>query len=96
MPEIELDNDIEVTFTIFKNEYTVDPIKVATPTFSKFISVLSVPHIGAKNSNCAFVGGEVRHSRNNANTISRSLLTVDIDDIPADVDLYSEISSRFY
>ena len=93
---IELDNDIQTQFTIFKNEYTVEPLKTATTDFSNLLTFLETPKVGTKNSNFGIVGGEVKESRNNKNTLSRSLLTVDIDDIPADVDLYSHLSARFY
>lgn len=96
MAEIELDNDIEVNFTIFKNEYSGNPAKHVKATFSKLLTVLDTQHIGDKKSNGCFVGGTVKEWRNNDNTVDRSILTVDIDDVPADVDVFSEISSRFY
>ena len=92
---IELDNDTSVTFTMFANEYSGKPIKTPTIKFSQFISTLSKPHIGTKNSRGAFVGGEVDEWRKNDNVRNRSMLTVDIDDIPSDVDIYSHISSHF-
>ncbi|MCG7331203.1 primase alpha helix C-terminal domain-containing protein [Salinicoccus roseus] len=96
MPEIELDNDTELNFTVFKNEIECKPLKNAVMPFSKLATFLQQPHQGAKNSNYCFVGGTVKTWRNNENTVSRSILTVDIDDIPADTDIFSEISSRFY
>jgi len=96
MAEIELDNDIEVNFTVFKNEYSGTPTKNAEVKFSKLLTFLDTPHIGIKKSNGCFVGGTVKEWRNNNNTVDRSILTVDIDDMPADIDMFSEISSRFY
>ena len=93
---IELDHDINIEFTIFKNERSGKPLKVANTTFSNFLNVISKPHIGEKNSNYAFVGGVVKEWRNNKNTVNRSVLTIDIDDIPGDIDLYTQVSQNFY
>lgn len=93
---IELDNDADITFTMFKNERAGKPLKLVATTFSHFLTVISKPKIGSKNSNYAFVGGEVKEWRNNKNTVNRSLLTIDIDDIPGDVDVYSQVSQNFY
>lgn len=96
MENIELDHDGSVKFAIFKNEKTGKPIKNAVMDYSNLLTFLQTPHKGRKNSNYCFVGGEVKDWRNNENTLNRSILTIDIDDVPGDIDLYSEISSRFY
>lgn len=95
MIKIELDHDIELNLTFFKNEREGKPIGHVKRTFGQLVEFLSKPKIGPKNSNAAIVGGEVVRWRNNENTKNRSIITIDIDDMPLDVDLYSQVSSRF-
>lgn len=92
----ELDNDATVSFTIFENQYNTTPIKQAKSTYSTLLHALSKPKIGRKNSNHSFVGGVVSPTRKNDNVQSRSMLTLDYDDIPHDINhLFDHISSRF-
>lgn len=93
---MELDHDITVNFTIFKDQAHGKPLKQPAVSYSQLLSFLSTPKVDSKNSNFCFVGGMVKDWRNNDNTLSRSILTVDIDDVPADIDLFSHISSHFY
>lgn len=93
---IELDNDVDVKFTMFLNERAGKPLKVADTSFSNLLTFISKPHIGKKNSNYAFVGGEVKEWRNNENTVDRTIITIDIDDMPSDIDLFSHVSQNFY
>lgn len=91
---IELDYDTHVEFTVFKNQYEPQPVQFVTGPFTKLLNFLEKPKVGEKNTNYCFVGGEVQQHRNNENTISRSIITIDYDDIPADIDFFSEVSSK--
>lgn len=91
---IELDYDTPINFTVFKDQYKPKPLQFVEGPFSKLLSFIENVKIGDKNTNYCFVGGEVKEHRNNENTVSRSILTIDYDDIPADVDFYSEVSSQ--
>ena len=93
---IQLDYDTTINFTIFENQYNTKPIKHAKALYSQFLTAISKPKIGAKNSNNSFVGGVVTPKRNNENVKSRSLITLDYDDIPHDIEhLFDHISSKF-
>lgn len=91
---IELDYDTPINFTVFKDQYKPKPLQFVEGPFSKLLSFIENVKIGDKNTNYCFVGGEVKEHRNNENTVSRSILAIDFDDIPADVDFYSEVSSQ--
>ena len=91
---IELDYDTPVQFTVFKNQYTPEPVQFVEGPFTKLLNFLETPKVGDKNSNYCIVGGEVKGSRNNENTVSRSLITIDYDDMPADIDFFGEVSSQ--
>ncbi|RIN41006.1 hypothetical protein BU043_09350 [Staphylococcus simulans] len=91
---IELDHDTHVEFTVFKNQYEPQPIQFVEGPFTKLLNFIEKPKVGEKNTNYCFVGGQVQAHRNNENTVSRSIITIDYDDIPADVDFFSEVSSQ--
>ena len=93
---IQLDNDTQLQFTIFKDQYTVKPLNQVKLDYSQFLDILSEPKIGRKNSNNSFVGGIVAPERKNANVKNRCMLTLDYDDIPHDIEhLFDHISSNF-
>ncbi|MDU9418082.1 primase alpha helix C-terminal domain-containing protein [Staphylococcus lloydii] len=91
---IELDHDTPIQFTVFKDQYTTEPVQLVSGPFTKLLNFIQKPKIGDKNTNYCFVGGEVKGKRNNENTVSRSLITIDYDDIPVDIDFYSEVASK--
>ena len=70
---IELDNDTQLQFTIFKDQYTVKPLNQVKLNYSQFLDILSEPKIGRKNSNNSFVGGIVAPERKNANVKNRCM-----------------------
>lgn len=92
---IELDHDNKISITVFKNEFETTPVSNTDTTISHLYSVLSTPKIGPKKSNMCFVGGQVYQKRNNKNTLNRSVLTFDFDDIPGDINLFDHVSERF-
>lgn len=92
---IELDYDPLISFTVFKDQYTPAPLQHVNDTYSKLLTAVEKPKTGKKNSNYCFVGGEVKEHRNNENTLSRSVITIDYDDIPGDIDFFGEVSSAF-
>lgn len=93
---IELDNDVTVQFTIFKDQYNTTPLHQVELLYSDFLTILSEPKIGKKNTNNSFVGGIVAPTRKNNNVRSRCMLTLDYDDIPHDIEhLFEHVSSRF-
>lgn len=91
-----LDNDVEIKFTIFKDQFTPAPLKQAKAMYSQFLKAIERPKIGRKNSNNSFVGGVVVHHRKNDNVKSRSLITLDFDDIPRGIEhLFDHIADNF-
>ena len=93
---VELDNDVKVKVTVFKNQYTTTPISNLEGNYSDLLTMLSTPKIGTKNSNDSIVGGTVTPKRNNENVRNRSLITLDFDDIPGYIDhLFDHISSEW-
>ncbi|ULG73193.1 primase alpha helix C-terminal domain-containing protein [Macrococcus brunensis] len=92
---IELDHDGSIAITIFENEYKTTPIQNVETSISRLYTILSNPKIGPKKSNSCFVGGQVYPTRNNKNTLNRTILTFDFDDIPGDIQLFDHITERF-
>lgn len=92
---IELDHNSTISITLFENEYKTTPIQYIDTTISQLYTILSQPFIGPKKSNSCFVGGQVYPTRNNKNTLNRSVLTFDFDDIPGDIELFDHIAERF-
>ncbi|MCG3401714.1 primase alpha helix C-terminal domain-containing protein [Staphylococcus massiliensis] len=89
---IELDNDTPVEYTVFKNQYEAKPLQHVNGGFSKLLTYLEKAKIGEKNSNYCIVGGHVKDHRNNENTVTRSIITIDYDDIPAYISFPDEVS----
>ena len=58
---IELDYDTTINFTIFENQYNTKPIKHAKALYSQFLTAISKPKIGAKNSNNIDLTGYTFH-----------------------------------
>lgn len=94
--KVELDNDVNVKFTIFKDQYNTKPLNNLEGKYSDLLTLLSTPKVGKKNSNNSLVGGTVTPKRNNENVKNRSLITLDFDDIPKYIDhLFDHISSNW-
>lgn len=92
---IELDHDNNISITIFENEYNTTPVQNTDTTVSFLYSVLSKPKVGPKKSNMCFVGGQVYPKRNNKNTLNRSVLTFDFDEMPPYFNLFEHVRERF-
>ncbi|WP_434121620.1 primase alpha helix C-terminal domain-containing protein [Salinicoccus roseus] len=94
MPEIELDNDIDITLTYFK---TLDAgVNSGTKEIklSKLYSILHEPSISShKYHSGLIVSGRVDGTRNRVNTKYKSLILIDIDNLPAYFDLYDEVGA---
>ena len=94
--KVELDNDVNIKFTLFENQYNTTPIGNLEGKYSDLLTLLSTPKIGRKNSNNSLVGGTVTPTRNNDNVKNRSLITLDFDDIPKYIDhLFEHIQSTW-
>jgi len=93
---MNLDHDPFINITYFRSLYDkADGMKYKMP-WSKLVSTLSKPKLGArKGSAGGFVGGEVNGPRNNANTAFRNILTFDIDTVPADFDIIDHLDGAF-
>lgn len=89
---IILEHDFEIDITFFKAVWDVKNPKNVKTHWSKFLAALQTPKIGEKESNGCFVGGYVDKHRRNENTKSRSMLTIDLDDIPSDfMDMFEHL-----
>lgn len=92
----KLKYNFNITITYFENLASANQPEIMPIDWERFISIIEHPKHGSKQSNGCFVGGYVEGHRKNENVKSRSMLTIDIDDIPSDLgDFYGHIADRF-
>lgn len=93
---IILEHDFTISYTLSKTERTVKDLKYIETDWSKFLDAIKTPRIDEKRTNGCFIGGKVINHRNNENTVDRSMLTIDLDDVPPDFeDMFTHISSLY-
>lgn len=93
---VELDNEIEVNFTYYKNFDARSYENHYKMPLSKFYSGLSeAPVIKNKKMNGLIVSGKVNGHRNGDNTEYKNMLIFDYDDLPAHYDMFGELSSNW-
>lgn len=90
--------NMNMMLNVYRNHYSNTYIGSEIVTFDKLIEWLKMTIISSdKFGNGTFLIGEMREDkhRNDANVINRHALTIDIDDLPADAPVISELKERF-
>lgn len=100
MAEIELDNDIEISITLYETVQAHTFAGHGEPMLSKFYNWLSQPKVVGeeekqKEVNGLFVSGKVNGHRNDDNVEHKNILVLDVDDLPPGYDLYDSFSNQF-
>lgn len=90
-PRFYLEHDRTIDITEFKSLTDTTSINKQM-LYSDFLQRLQVPKITSqKGSAGGFVGGYVQDSRSKQNTKSRSLITIDIDEVPEGLNVWENI-----
>ncbi|PEU67481.1 DNA primase [Bacillus cereus] len=90
--KIELKNNRLLDIASFQSLTNTNAINEKI-TYEAFLNKISNPMINTKKGNAGgFVGGYVQDRRNKANVKSRSIISIDIDEVPKGVHLWENIA----
>lgn len=81
---IELENDVDITFQIYKTVKANSHIKEEKTTWNNFINAMQTPKIDPTNKysrNVALFGNMSDKQRKDTNVIDRCVLAIDMDDL---------------
>lgn len=96
MENIELDHDIKINFTHYRSLDAGSNNGFYESSLSKLYTMLSKPVVSSnKYKNGLMVSGKVLGTRNREGVKHKNLLLLDLDDLPAHYDLFSEFSSKW-
>lgn len=89
--QLQLKHDRVIDITSFKSLTETNAINEKI-TYGQFLNKLSKPIFTDKKGDAGgFIGGYVHNSRNKDNVKSRSLITIDIDEVPQGLDMWENI-----
>ncbi|PEP86908.1 DNA primase family protein [Bacillus toyonensis] len=90
--KIELKYNRLMDITHFKSLTNTSAINQKI-TYEEFLHQIREPTITSKKGKAGgFIGGYVQHNRNNSNVKSRSIVTIDIDEVPQGIHVWENIA----